>query len=115
MDVSECVRMGWRERGERKSLKIYCTCEYCALKLLGWMSLPFQMCYARTRLVKLPHHPPFHPIPLTQVTVEYRIKQGRMVPVRVHTLVISVQHSPDVTIEQIQKDLMEKVIKVRPD
>lgn len=48
----------------------------------------------------------------TQVTVEYRIKQGRMVPVRVHTVVISVQHSPDVTIEQIQKDLMEKVIQV---
>ena len=47
----------------------------------------------------------------TQVTVEYAIRDGSCVPLRVHTIVISVQHSPDVTIEQLRKDLMEHVIK----
>ena len=44
----------------------------------------------------------------TQVTVEYVDD----VPVRVDTIVLSNQHSPDVTLEQIRKDLLEHVIKV---
>lgn len=36
---------------------------------------------------------------------------GAMEPVRVHTLVISVQHSPDITLEDIRLNLMEKVVK----
>ncbi|CAF1021311.1 unnamed protein product [Brachionus calyciflorus] len=47
----------------------------------------------------------------TQVTVEYKISNGSCIPIRVHTIVISVQHSPDVALEQIRSDLMEKVIK----
>jgi S-adenosylmethionine synthetase len=46
----------------------------------------------------------------TQVTVEYKNVGGRMVPQRVHTIVISTQHSPDVTNEKIQEDLKEHVI-----
>jgi len=46
-----------------------------------------------------------------QVTVEYREEDGRMVPVRVHTIVISTQHNEDVTNEKIRADLMEHVIK----
>ncbi len=33
----------------------------------------------------------------TQVTCEYRKENGRMIPVRVHTVVISTQHSEDIT------------------
>lgn len=47
----------------------------------------------------------------TQVTVEYAIKDGSCVPLRVHTIVISCQHSPDVTIEKLRQDLMEHVVK----
>lgn len=47
----------------------------------------------------------------TQVTVEYKISNGSCIPLRVHTIVISVQHSPDVTIEKIRQELMEHVIK----
>ncbi|ESO00701.1 hypothetical protein HELRODRAFT_185764 [Helobdella robusta] len=47
----------------------------------------------------------------TQVTCEYRMLKGACIPQRVHSIVISVQHSEDVTLEQIQKDLKEKVIK----
>lgn len=43
----------------------------------------------------------------TQVTVEYDDSNR---PVRVDTIVISTQHSPDVTNETIEKDLKEKVI-----
>ncbi len=43
----------------------------------------------------------------TQVTVVY--EDGK--PVAVDTIVISTQHDPDVTLEQIEKDLIEKVIK----
>lgn len=47
----------------------------------------------------------------TQVTVEYAIRDGSCVPLNVHTIVISTQHSPDVTQEQLKKDLVEHVIK----
>jgi S-adenosylmethionine synthetase len=47
----------------------------------------------------------------TQVTVEYKQEEGRMIPQRVHTVVISTQHSPDVEQAQIQADLMEHVVK----
>lgn len=43
----------------------------------------------------------------TQVTVEY--KNGR--PVRVDTIVISSQHSPDITLKEMREDIIEKVIK----
>jgi S-adenosylmethionine synthetase len=48
----------------------------------------------------------------TQVTCEYRMIKGACVPMRVHTVVISLQHSEDVTTEQIRSDLLEKVVRV---
>jgi len=47
----------------------------------------------------------------TQVVVEYKKDGGALIPVRVHTVVISTQHDETVTNEQIRKDLMEHVIK----
>ena len=43
----------------------------------------------------------------TQVTVAY--EDGK--PVSIDTIVISTQHSPDVTLAQIEKDILEKVIR----
>lgn len=43
----------------------------------------------------------------SQVTIEYR--DGK--PVRVETVVISTQHSPDVALKEIREDIIEKVIK----
>ena len=44
----------------------------------------------------------------TQVTVEY---DENKVPVRVDTVVLSTQHSPNVTLEKIRKDMIDLVIK----
>ena len=44
----------------------------------------------------------------TQVTVEYD-EQRR--PVRVDTVVVSTQHAPEATLEQIRRDMIEKLIK----
>merc|ERR1712076_120285 len=48
----------------------------------------------------------------TQVTCAYRMEKGACIPTRVHTVVISIQHSEDVTEEQVRKDLREKVVDV---
>ena len=42
----------------------------------------------------------------SQVTIEY--KDGK--PYRLHTIVVSSQHSPDVTLKQLRKEIIEKVI-----
>ncbi len=44
----------------------------------------------------------------TQVTVEY---DENWKPVRVDTVVVSTQHAPDATLEQIRKDMTELVVK----
>ena len=47
----------------------------------------------------------------TQVTVEYEHDGGAVVPKRVDTVVVSAQHSPDITTEQLRKEIKEKIIK----
>lgn len=47
----------------------------------------------------------------TQVTVEYKHDNGAVVPVRVHTVVVSAQHAPDITTEELRKEILEKIIK----
>eukprot|EP01105_Mastigella_eilhardi_P005203 TRINITY_DN16966_c0_g1_i1.p2 TRINITY_DN16966_c0_g1~~TRINITY_DN16966_c0_g1_i1.p2 ORF type:complete len:395 (+),score=103.47 TRINITY_DN16966_c0_g1_i1:26-1186(+) len=68
-----------------------------------------------TRLTELRHKGTLawaRPDAKSQVTCEYEKcpKTGILIPKRVHTVVISTQHSADVTNEQIRKDLMEQVI-----
>jgi S-adenosylmethionine synthetase len=46
-----------------------------------------------------------------QVTFEYALEEGVVVPVRVHTIVISTQHDDQVTNKQIKSDLLEHVVK----
>jgi len=46
----------------------------------------------------------------TQVTVQYRDENGKPVPMRICTIVISAQHNPDVDNEFIRKELREKII-----
>ncbi len=46
------------------------------------------------------------------MTCEYQLEKGACIPLRVHTVVISVQHSEDITLEQLRAELMEKVVNV---
>lgn len=47
----------------------------------------------------------------TQVTCEYKFDNGACIPIRVHTVVVSVQHSEKVTLPALREDVTEKVIK----
>ncbi|KAF2687964.1 methionine adenosyltransferase [Lentithecium fluviatile CBS 122367] len=47
----------------------------------------------------------------TQVTVEYAHDGGAVVPLRVDTVVVSAQHSEDISTEELRKEILEKIIK----
>ena len=47
----------------------------------------------------------------TQVTVEYRHDNGAVIPEKVHTVVVSAQHSDDISTELLRKEIKEKIIK----
>ncbi|XP_059636238.1 S-adenosylmethionine synthase 2-like [Cornus florida] len=49
----------------------------------------------------------------TQVTVEYHNDNGAMVPIRVHTVLISTQHDETVTNDEIAADLKQHVLPIR--
>lgn len=51
-----------------------------------------------------------------QVTCEYTFDHGACIPRRVHTIVVSIQHSEKITLNDLRAEVMEKVIKsVIPD
>lgn len=52
-----------------------------------------------------------YPDSKSQVTCEYYLDNGATVPTRVHTVVISTQHSEAIELDQLRKDVLEKVIK----
>merc|ERR1712227_165662 len=47
----------------------------------------------------------------TQVTAEHKVVGGAIVPTRIHTIVISVQHADTITNEEMRQILKEKVVK----
>jgi len=55
--------------------------------------------------------PYLRPDTKTQVTVEYLEVNGACIPQRVHTIVISTQTDEEITLEQLQVDLKEKIVK----
>jgi S-adenosylmethionine synthetase len=75
------------------------------------MPLPITLAHRLTRRLAAARRsgelPWLRPDGKSQVTVEYEGSK----PVRVHTVVISTQHEPDVTQEQIVAGVIEKIIK----
>ncbi|KAK7873898.1 hypothetical protein R5R35_005750 [Gryllus longicercus] len=48
----------------------------------------------------------------TQVTCEYYMSQGACIPQRVHTVVVSVQHSEKISLTDLRAEIMTKVVRV---
>lgn len=46
-----------------------------------------------------------------QVTCEYYFDHGACIPVRVHSVVVSTQHSEKVPLEELREEIMNKVIR----
>lgn len=70
------------------------------------ITLAHRLSYRLAQVRKNGEVPYLRPDGKTQVTVEY--ENGK--PVRVDTIVISTQHNPDISHEQIEKDMKEKVV-----
>ena len=70
------------------------------------LSLAQKLCKRMAEVRKSGQVPYMRPDGKSQVTVEYD-EHNR--PVRVDTVVISTQHDPDVSLEQIRKDMIEQV------
>ena len=52
----------------------------------------------------------------TQVTIDYNLEGGACIPRRVHTVLVTTQHAPDVSLEEIRHGLREKIVNsVIPD
>lgn len=47
----------------------------------------------------------------SQVTCEHKVINGQIIPVRVHTVVVSIQHSEAISLEDLREQVKEKVIK----
>jgi len=47
----------------------------------------------------------------TQVTIEYRLEDGACIPLRVHSIVVSTQHSEKISLDDLRSAVMEKVVK----
>jgi len=73
--------------------------------------LATQLGYKLTEVRKNGVCPWLRPDGKTQVTIEYQNDGGAMVPLRVHTILISTQHDEGVSNDKIHSELMEKVIK----
>ncbi|WP_020156891.1 methionine adenosyltransferase [Caldibacillus debilis] len=76
------------------------------------MPLPISLAHRLSRRLSVVRKtgilPYLRPDGKTQVTVEY---DGEGKPVRIDTIVISAQHHPEVSQEQIKRDLMEHVVR----
>ncbi len=47
----------------------------------------------------------------TQVTIEYEEVEGRWVPLRIDTVVVSAQHAEEISTEDLRSEIKEKIVR----
>ncbi|KAF8623474.1 hypothetical protein AX15_006258 [Amanita polypyramis BW_CC] len=80
-----------------------------------YMPLSIMLAHKLNRAMAVARHsgamPWLRPDSKTQVTVEYKKDNGATIPIRVDTVVISVQHADEISTEQLRKEVLEKIVK----
>jgi S-adenosylmethionine synthetase len=80
-----------------------------------YLPLTVQLAHSLNRAMKEARQngslPWLRPDTKTQVTVEYAHDGGAVRPLRVHTVVVSAQHSDDISTPELRKEIREKIIK----
>jgi S-adenosylmethionine synthetase len=117
-DIAQGVHVGRKDEdigaGDQGHMFGYATNETATLMPLTHV-LSTQLCEVLAAKRKSKAIPWLRPDVKTQVTVEYRKEANNaLTPLRVHTVVISTQHAPDVTNEEIRKGLMDVIKEVIP-
>lgn len=115
------VNSDWSKSKSVKTLVVYLHCHSQEINYLSqelcdcvegqqiadlWKHLTFELVLIMNSVWN-GHIDPFS----SQVTVQYRQDHGAMLPVRVHTVVISVQHDEDICLDEMRDALKEKVVK----
>lgn len=113
-DISQCVTSstdcGEQGAGDQGLMFGYATdeTEECMpLTLTLAHSLSRRLTYCRKNGIL----PWLRPDTKSQVTIEYLDDNGDIKPIRIHTVVLSTQHSPDITQQQLRRDVMQHVVK----
>jgi S-adenosylmethionine synthetase len=101
---AEVERTGAGDQGMMIGFACNETPEYMPLTI----SLAHRLCRRLAEARKSGELPFLRPDGKAQVTVEYRYGK----PARVDTVVVSTQHEPDVSHEQLQREVVEKVVRV---
>jgi len=110
-DISQGVTEGVGEDKEQGAGDQGLMFGYACNETDSFMPLPIDLAHKLTKKLadarRSGELPWARPDGKSQVTVEY--EDGK--PRRVDTIVIAIQHSPDVSYEQLKKDVIEKVIR----
>ena len=80
-----------------------------------YMPLTIQLAHALNKAMKDARNdgslPWLRPDTKTQVTIEYEHDGGAVIPKRVDTVVVSAQHSADISTEKLRKEIKEKIVQ----
>ena len=80
-----------------------------------YLPLTIQLAHKLNRAMKDARHdgslPWLRPDTKTQVTVEYEHDGGAVIPRRVDTVVVSAQHSAEISTKELRTEILEKIVK----
>lgn len=93
------------------NLRLFATLDWTMMQTFIWFHPPFPNSDSKASFNAIDFNYIwfFHFFP--QVTCEYLFDKGACIPKRVHTVVVSLQHSEKITLENLRSEVMDKVVK----